>query len=84
MDATLLAAICKQYGKPIGGGYEIFIPNSVVASLPRSKDAMVQQTPDQQGFRLRYYPNITIQGEVVRAADTPTSPPEQPHIDEWA
>lgn len=83
----LLAAICKQYGKFVGGGYEIFIPNTVIGALPRSKDATIQQTPDPQGVRLKYHPNITIDGVVVKPPEpelsSPMLPePQPPHTEE--
>ena len=72
----------------------IFIPNSAVGQIPRT--GQVQQLRDPEGLKLVYYPNITIEGEVVKPPESePTSPPilEQPepeptpesqHIDEWA
>jgi len=64
MDATLIAAICLQYGKRVGGRYEIFIPNSTVGSLSRTRQ--VQQVNDPQGLKFVYDPNNIIEGTVVK------------------
>lgn len=63
----VVAALCRMYGKQGNGGYEVFIPAEILGNLP--PQGQVQQLPQDPtappGLRLRYLPNITIEGRVI-------------------
>lgn len=70
-ELTIVAAMCKKYGEKVeGGGYEVFFPMSLIASLPpKGVVQQVQTAPNNPGVKLRYYPNPTVHGTVISSQD---------------
>lgn len=69
----VVAALCKMYGTPDVGAYELFIPIHVIKGLsPTGQIQQLPEDPSQPGVRLRYYPNRVIEGEVVETTIEPS------------
>jgi hypothetical protein len=62
----VIAALCKMYGKRGSGGFEIYIPADVMASLlPTGQVIQLPDDPKEPGMKFRYHPNQTIEGTLV-------------------
>lgn len=64
----VIALLIKKFGYRVDGGYEVFVPLTAATSLP--PDGQIQEevvSGEKSGFRFRYFPNQTIQGEEPEA-----------------
>jgi len=84
----VVAALLRMYGKPTGGGYEVFIPAHILVDL--SPTGEIQRDPDDPaapGARFRYLPPPRTIEAVFEASPVEPEfsseaalPPEPPSI----
>jgi hypothetical protein len=66
-ELRMLAAICRTYGKrvlegsPGECGWEITIPQGIIANLPPG-NIVQPNTPPNSGFKLRFDPILIVDG----------------------
>lgn len=63
---SAIALLVRKFGDKIeGGGYEVFV--SAAEMVGMGSDGMFQEVPDMEkrGVRWRYYPQPTIEGELI-------------------
>lgn len=59
-----LALVVRKYGKRVAGGaWEVFISDEDVRTMSPHGQLQQQRDQEKQGVFLRYFPNVTIEGE---------------------
>jgi hypothetical protein len=62
-ELRFVGAICQQYGKRVNGGWELSIPQRLIANMPMTGTIMqLPQTPGNMELKLLYSPNTVIDG----------------------
>jgi hypothetical protein len=75
--ALVIAALLKKFGDRIeGGGFEVILKAEEIMALTATGE--IKEVPANQEVKLQYFPNLTIEGELVESPKLEEPKPEEP------